>query len=581
MDTLSRLLPLFEQLRAADRGTWWEDLIAGILVAMLVIPQSMAYALLAGLPPETGLYASILAPLIYALLGTSRTLAVGPVAVVSLMVASALGKHLGANPQLWLTGAVILAAEGGLFLLLLGVFRLGALVNFISYPVLSGFTSGAAVLIIITQVSHLTGINLPPGDALETLWALINRASEVHGPTVVFALLALLLLLTGRGPLIRLLRRAGMAARAATLLSRTVPLMAVILGTLAAAALNADDAYGLSVVGSVTAGLPRPSFDFLTAADWWQALLPSAILIALVGYVESVSVAQALAARRRQQVNANRELIALGASNIATAVVGTMPVAGGFSRSVVNFDAGARTQLAGIITAGMIGVVALFFTNWLYYLPEAVLAAVIVVAVAQLIDINAARRVWAYDRAEGMILIATGVAVLSLGIELGLVLGIGLSLALHLWRTGHPHIAVVGRLPGTEHFRNVNRHVVETNSRVLAVRVDENIYFANAAQVASFITSHLAAAPDAQDLLLVMGAVNSIDTSGLEMLEYLEESLAHAGIDLHLAEVKGPVQDRLRYTRLGQRLAGRIHLTTGQAFTQLADGHHETQKSNH
>ncbi|MDN5850935.1 MAG: sodium-independent anion transporter, partial [Nitrococcus sp.] len=512
MDALSRLLPLVEQLRSTERGAYWDDLIAGTLAAILLVPQSMAYALLAGLPPETGLYASVAAPLVYALLGTSRALAVGPVAVVALMVASALGDYSGADRQLWLSGAVILAAEGGLFLLLLGVLRLGALVNFISHPVLSGFTSGAAVLIILSQIKHLTGINLAHGDALETVPALISRLSEVHGPTLVVALSALVLLLAGRRPLVRLLLLTGMNARGATLTSRTVPLMVVIVATLAAAALDAHNALGLAVVGSVVAGLPMPSLDFL-GAPGWQTLLPSAVLIALVGYVESVSVAQALAARRRQRINANRELIALGASNIAAAVVGTMPVAGGFSRSLVNFDAGARTQLAGIITAGLVGVIALFFTSWLHHLPEAVLAAVIVIAVAQLIDIDAARRVWAYDRAEGIALVATAVAVLSLGIELGLLLGIGLSLALHLWRTGHPHIAVVGRLPGSEHFRNVNRHVVETNARVLAVRIDESIYFANAAQVANFITLNLAAAPNTRDLLLVMAAVNSIDAS--------------------------------------------------------------------
>ncbi|MDN5871120.1 MAG: sulfate permease [Nitrococcus sp.] len=578
MNVLSRLLPLVEALRGAERGACWDDLVAGTLAAILLVPQSMAYALLAGLPPETGLYASVAAPLAYALFGTSRALAVGPVAVVALMTASALSDYIGADRELWLTGAVILAAEGGLVLLLLGVLRLGALVNFISHPVLSGFTSGAAGLIILSQIKHLTGINLDRGDAIETVRALIGRSGEIHAPTLVVALSALMLLLAGRGPLIPLLRRIGMSARGATLTSRTVPLIVVILATLAAAALHADNAYGLAVVGSVAAGLPMPSLAFL-AAPGWQTLLPSAVLIALVGYVESVSVAQALAARRRQRIDANRELIALGASNIAAAVVGTMPVAGGFSRSVVNFDGGARTQLAGIITAGLVGVVALFFTGWLHYLPETVLAAVIVIAVAQLIDVDAARRVWAYDRAEGFALVATAVAVLTLGIEMGLLLGIGLSLALHLWRTGHPHIAVVGRLPGTEHFRNVNRHLVETSPRVLAVRVDESIYFANTSQVADFITSNLAAAPNTRDLLLVMAAVNSIDASGLEMLEHLEEALQHAGITMHLAEVKGPVQDRLVSTRLGRRLAGRIYLTTGRAFEALTGGKHREQEA--
>ncbi|MCO6439649.1 MAG: sulfate permease [Nitrococcus mobilis] len=567
---LLRLLPLLGQLRATGRGAWSDDLIAGIIAAILLVPQSMAYAVLAGLPPEMGLYASIIPPLAYALFGTSRVLGVGPVAVLALMVANALNDYSGGDRQLWLSGAVILAAEGGLFLALLGIFRLGVLVNFISHPVLSGFTSGAAVLIITSQIKHLLGIDLARGGVFETLQALTSHFDELHVPTLTFGLAALIVLLAGRSPLMRLLQRIGMDARGAGLIVRTIPLVVVILATLAAALLDAESIYGLAVVGTVPAGLPVPSLDFLSAPGW-RALLPSAVLIALMGYVESVSLAKVLAARRRQKVDANRELVALGMSNLAAAVVGTLPVAGGFSRSVVNFDVGARTQLAGIITAGLIGVVALFFTGWFYSLPDAVLAAIIVVAVAQLIDVAGARRVWAYDRADGAALAVTGVAVLGLGIELGLLMGIVLSLALYLWRTGHPHIVVVGRLPGTEHFRNVNRYVAQTNPQVLAVRIDESIYFANAAQVEDFITRHLAAAPDTQKLLLVMAAVNYIDASGLEMLEHLEEALAHAGIVLYLAEVKGPVQDRLRPTRLGQRIAERTYLTAGQAFEAFAD----------
>lgn len=566
--SLARLLPLLEDLRVADRGGWADDAIAGGIAAILLVPQSMAYALLAGLPPEMGLYASIVPPLAYALLGTSRVLAVGPVAVLALMVASALTAYSAGDRQLWLSGAVILAAEGGLLLLLLGVLRLGVLVNFISHPVLSGFTGGAAVLIITSQIKPLTAIDPVRVNAFQTLQAFISRFGETQLVTLAFSLTALILLLTGRGPLVRLLQRLGMDARGATLASRTVPLIVIILATLAAAMLDADSAYGLAVVGTVPAGLPIISLDFL-AAPGWRELLPSAMLIALVGYVESVSVAEVLAARRRQKIDANRELIGLGVSNLAAALAGTLPVAGGFSRSVVNFDLGAHTQLAGLISAGLIGVVALFFTPWFYYLPDAVLAAIIVVAVAQLIDVNGARRIWAYDHGDGAALAVTFLAVLGLGIELGLLMGIGLSLALYLWRTGHPHIAVVGRIPGTEHFRNVNRHVVETQPRVLAVRIDESIYFANAAQIEDFITRHLAAAPGTQELLLVMTAVNAIDASGLEMLERLEEALGDAGVTVHLAEVKGPVQDRLRHTRLAQRLAGRIHLTADRAFERL------------
>lgn len=562
------LVPLLGHLRALDRGAWSDDLVAGTITAILLVPQGMAYALLAGLPPEVGLYASIVPPLVYALFGTSRTLSVGPVAVAALMVAHALGQYAGGDQQLWLTGAVILAAETGLILLLLGLFRLGALVSFISHPVLSGFTSGAAALIIISQIGHLAGVGLAPGDALATLRTFFTRLDDIHGPTLAFGVTAIILLLAARGPLAGALQRGGVSPRTAALASRTTPLAVVVLTTLAAAALDADSVHGLSVVGAIPAGLPTPSLDFL-AAPGWGALLPSAVLIALVGYVENMSIAKVLAARRRQKVAANRELAALGVSNLSAAVIGAMPVAGSFSRSVVNFDAGARTQLAGIVTAVLVALVALFFTGWFHYLPNAVLAAIIVVAVAQLLDARGAYRIWTYDRADGAALTATFLAVLALGIELGLVIGIGLSLALYLWRTSQPHIAVVGRVPGTEHFRNVERHAVETDPGVLAVRIDENIYFADAAQVEDFITRHLAEAPRTRHLLLVMTAVSYIDTSGLEMLEHLEEDLAHAGVTLHLAEVKGPVQDRLRHTLFGTRVADRIYLTTDQAFNTI------------
>ncbi|MES1944451.1 sulfate transporter [Salinisphaera sp. PC39] len=561
-------LPLIAQLREACPGDWVQDLIAGTVTAILLVPQGMAYALLAGLPPETGLYASIVPPLVYALLGTSRALAVGPVAVAALMVANALGHYAGGDEARWLTGALILAAETGLLLLLLGALRMGALVSFISHPVLSGFTSGAALLIITSQLRHLTGIDLARGDAFDTVHAAVAHIGEIHWPTAAFAATAIVLLLLARGPLVRALSALGVDQQRALTVSRTAPLAVVAMATAAAAALHASGVQGLSIVGAIPAGLPRPDLAFLSAPGWIE-LAPSAALIALVGYVESVSVAKVLAARRRQKIDANRELVALGAGNLAASVAGAMPVAGGFSRSMVNFDAGARTQLAGIVTAVLVGLVALLFTGWFHYLPQAVLAAIIVVAVARLIDLDGARRIWRYDRADGLALAATFVAVLTLGIEIGLVIGIGLSLALYLWCTSQPHMAVVGRVPGTEHFRNIKRHTVETDPRVLAIRIDENLYFANAGQVEDYIARHLASAPQARYLLLVMAAVNYIDASGLEMLEHLEEDLTHAGVTLHLSEVKGPVQDRLKQTHLYARIADRIHLTTDRAVRSL------------
>ena len=532
--------------------------------------------MLAGLPPEMGLYASILPPIVYALIGSSRTLAVGPVAVAALMVANALSTHFGnESSEAALAGAMILAAETGALLLLMGIFRVGTLVSFISHPVLSGFTSGAALLIVSSQLKHLSGIQLERGDLFATVVPFFQRIGDVHVPTLLFGLISILLLLLARKPMARFLVARGIPHSTAAIIGRMAPLV-IVIGSTVVAGVSQAEGYGLSVVGAIPGGLPVPDLDFLSA-EGWVALLPSAVLIALVGYVESVSVAKVLAARRRQKIDANRELTALGMSNIAAAVGGAMPVAGGFSRSVVNFDAGARTQFAAIVTATLVAVVAAFFTDWFYYLPNAVLAAIIVVAVVQLVDISGAVAIWRYDRADGIALLATGLAVPFLGIESGLLIGIGLSLVLYLWRTSQPHMAILGRVPDTDHFRNVNRYRVDTLPSVLIIRVDENLYFANANAVETYLMQKVACNEDVQDVVLLMSAVNYVDSSALEMLEHLETDFRATGVSMHLAEVKGPVMDRLHHTRLGKALAdSRIHLSAKHAWEALGDEIHES-----
>lgn len=561
-------LPLLRALRAADAGTRIEDLIAGTITAILLIPQGMAYAMLAGLPAQTGLYASILPPILYALFGSSRTLSVGPVAVAALMVANALAQYAAEDPGLWLSGALILSTQTGLILLLMYVLRLGTLVNFISHPVLSGFTSGAAILIIISQLKHLTGLALPlaePWVSLELLW---QGRMQMHGPTLWFGGASILLLILSRGPLIRALHGIGMRGGRAAMLSRTVPLLVVIGAIIIADRTDAAERLGVAVVGFIPAGLPQLNWQLLPTAQW-LSLAPSALLIALVGFVESISVARVLAMRRRQKIDANQELLALGLSNLGAAVAGAMPVAGGFSRSVVNFEAGARTQGAAMVTALLVALVAVFFTTWFYHLPDAVLAAIIVVAVSQLIDWRGARHVFAYDRGDGATLVATLIGVVVFGIEIGLVFGIGLAAALYLRRTSEPHLAILGRIPGSEHFRNIERHAVDCSPRVMIIRVDENLYFANIAAVESFIETALAAKPDTRYLLLVMSAVSYIDSSAEDELERLNQILGERGIELHLSEVKGPVMDRLASTALGLALRERIHLSTHLALRVL------------
>ncbi|MFB4203525.1 SulP family inorganic anion transporter [Arhodomonas sp. KWT2] len=569
--------PLLTSLRGYDRQAFSDDLTAGIITAILLVPQGMAYALLAGLPAETGLYASIIPPAVYAVFGTSRTLAVGPVAVAALMVADALSRFAGADPQQWITGASILAAEVGVILAVGGALRLGRLVNLIGHPVLSGFTSAAAALIMLSQVGHLLGVDAPRGDAVTMITGLYTHIGAVSAATTVTSVLAIAALVLARRPLQRLLTGLGASPNAAALASRTAPLAVVIAASLAMAALAGNGGAPVRVVGDIPAGLPAPGLDFLASAGWVE-LAPSAVLIALIGYVESVTVAKVLGGRRRERVDANQELLALGAANFGSALVGTMPAAGGFSRSVVNFDAGARTQVAALITAGLVGVVAAFFTGWFAFLPKAVLAAIIVVAIWQLIDFRGAIETTRYDRGDGATLIATVAGVLGFGLEPGLVAGIALSLFLYVWRSSRPHMAVIGRIPGTEHFRNVERHEVVCDPRRVLLRIDENIYFANAEPVRDFVLAALDRHPDAEAAVLVMSSVSYIDSSGLEMLEALHADLQAQSVALHLAEVKGPVADRLAQTHLWHGLPeSHHHLSVAAAVDALGgDGGNET-----
>lgn len=567
---LQRQLPLIADLLRTRGQTLPQDVLAGTITAILLIPQALAYALLAGLPPQVGLYASVLPPIVYALFGSSRTLAVGPVAVAAVMVSSALTVYAGDDAAKYLSGALILSASTGAILLLLAVMRLGWLTNFISHPVLSGFTTGAAIYIIGTQLAPLTGIAVPrEAGFVETLLHLATHVAEVKGATLLFGLLTVLALLLARKPLSTALQKLGVKKEAAGIVGRTAPLVLVIASTLISALMHLHETSGVAVVGQIPRGLPGFDLGFLHEPGW-LILLPAAGMIALIGYVESISVAKALAFRRREKIDPDRELLALGVTNMAGAFVGAMPVAGGFARSMVNFEAGARTQAAAIVTAIWVGLGALFFTGLLSELPKAVLAAIIVVAVYQLIDFASLRRAWTYDRGDGLAQAATILGVLLLGVEEGLLVGVSLAAALFLYRTSRPHIAVVGRVPGTEHYRNIHRHQVETWPGLLLLRVDENLYFANTPQVEAELMRQVVDHERVHHVVLIFSGVGYIDSSSLEMLEAFAQSLEEGGLDLHLAEVKGPVMDRLQGTHFLRRLGeSRVHLSAEDAVKSL------------
>lgn len=561
-----RLLP--EWLQHYRRADLRDDALAGTITAILLVPQALAYALLAGLPPEVGLYASVLPPLIYALMGSSRTLAVGPVAVAAVMVASALQQFADGDSSRALAGALWLALLSGGFLLLFGLLRLGWLSYFVSHPVLSGFSTAAAITIIGTQIPALTGVS---GDRHAAFFGfMVDIFPRLNGTSAVVAIAACAtigLLLAGRYRLSTWLSALGLSASLATLATRMMPLVIVVL----ALALSAhfDGAQYVAVVGDIPQGLPPLSISFLWL-DGWTGLIGSALLIAIIGYVESLSVARILAIRRRERVDPDQELLALGATNIGASLCGGMPVAGGFSRSMVNFDAGARTQLAAIITAAWVALAAFALTDVLAPLPKLVLAAIVVVAVTQLIDFKSIFSTWRYDRRDGIAQLGTIIGVLAFGIEPGLLIGMALAIGLYLQSTSDPHIAVVGQVPGTEHYRNIKRHQVCTWPALLLIRIDENIYFANAPAIESHLMDLVANADELKDVVLVLSGVAKIDASGLEMLESISHGLKDAGVALHLAEVKGPVMDHLATTSLLKTLsAARVHLSTQAAVDAL------------
>ncbi|MEQ9006196.1 MAG: sulfate permease [Pseudomonadales bacterium] len=550
-----------------SRGDFTSDLIAGLVTATLLIPQAMAYSQLAGLPPEIGLYASMAPPLLYALVGSSRTMAVGPVAVASLMLAAALGTRWTPGSPEYLGGAVVVAGLVGVFLLAMGVARLGVVANFLSHPVLSGFTNAAALVILVSQLPPLLGIAAPRGNLDEVAVGLVRGIGGLHGPTAVLGLLAVALLIGVSRFGSRVLQHVGVDADRAAVAVRAFPLVLVAAATAGVAAGLTGS--GVAVAGVIPQGLPRVALPDLDPALWLDLAGPAAA-IALVSFVESLSIARVLAARRRQKVNADRELLGLGLANAGAALTGASPVCGGFSRSVVNFEAGARTQVAGVVTAVMIGLTALFLTPLFHDLPVSVLAAIVVVSVTSLFDLHTLRLCWRYNRADALALAATFAAVLTEGMEAGIVVGVLLSAALFLWRTSRPHTAVVGRVGSTEHFRNVARHAVTTYPGVLAIRIDESLYYANAQALEDLLLNAVADREEVRDVVLICSAVNFIDTSALETLENLVDELRDGGVTLHLAEVKGPVMDGLEKVSLLERMApGRVFLSTHDAVLAL------------
>ncbi|MGZ4981017.1 MAG: SulP family inorganic anion transporter [Methylobacter sp.] len=564
---LTQLFPIVEWLKSYTRQEFNSDLFAGVITAILLVPQGIAYAILAGLPPQLGLYASILPPVLYALLGTSRTLSVGPVSIAAIMIASALNA-----PEISVLGnpvqsALILSAESGLIMLLMALFRMGGLVNFISHPVLTGFTSGASLLIIGSQLPQLFGLKTPSCDFDVACYS--QYLSGIVPATLLIGLSAISLLVFFSKPLVFMLKKIDMQASLITAISKCGPLLTIMLATLAVGYFDLAGQQSVPVVGKVPSGFPELILDF-SPIEKWYILLPYSGFIALIAYVESVAIAKVTANFRGEKIISNQELIALGTANLAAAISGGMPVAGGFSRTMVNFAAGARTQMAMLIAAAILALAVVFFSPWFENIPKAALAAIILVAITPLVKLNDIAHTWRYDRGDGIAEIATLLGVLVYGIEEGITLGIILTLVSHLRKTSQPHIAVVGRIPGTEHYRNIKRHNVETWPHLLLLRIDESITFANINYIEEFINAKLRQQPGIKHIVLIFTSISDIDATALEELEKLNRTLQASKTTLHISEAKGPVLDKLEKTDfLRQLQPGRVFFHTEDAVRGL------------
>ena len=584
---LSSYFPIIEVARSYRREDLPHDLVAGVAVGMLTVPQAVAYALLAGLPAQAGLYACLAPMVIHALMSSSRQLIVGPVAIAALMVASTVGQHAAAYSDAYLGITTVLSLQVGAILILLRLLQVGGIVNLLSHPVISGFVNGAAVVIVISQLAPLTGIattsRLDDG-AVDRIALLIRSVAEINPTALGLGVGSLLLMAAVRrwGPV--LLRPGGTVGGVVRdgdvrhALARTGPVLATILGTAVVAGFGLD----VGVVGNVPAGLPELTLPLLDMRLWWD-VAPNALLIALVAFVESYSIGKTLASRQRQRVDSHQELLALGVANLGASLSGAYPVAGSFSRSSVNYASGARTPASALVCAVIIIVTLLWLTPAFANLPHAVLAAVVIVAVYELADFRSVLRGWRFHRGDVLTHFATFAGVLLAGVEAGLLIGVGISVVLFIRGSARPHIAVVGRLGDTPHFRNVKRYAVRTWPHLVAARVDESFYFANADTLESRLAELLdnpEGMPEGSDsnggqavehLLIIMSAVNFIDTTGLDMLERLTHRLARRGVAMHLCEIKGPVRDQLEHVAIDEWLTGRVFQTTDDAFNALTE----------
>ena len=550
------IFPALKWLKTYHPRHFKADVVAALIVLAMLVPQGMAYAMLAGLPPVMGIYASILPMIIYAFTGSSTTLSIGPVAIISMMVFSALQPLFAVGSTAYIEAACLLAIMVGIISLILGLFRFGFLIQLISHPVIKSFIIASALLIALGQFKFLLDIPLQTNNIPEFIGSLVNNFHRISFLSVGVSLAAITILVF----LPKWVR--------SDFLNKTIPLLLVLSSIIVVYAFSLDQ-HGLKTVGIIPTGLP--SFHFPTwNFDLVQKLLPSAFIIAMISFVESLAIAQATALQKRDDLNSNQELIALGLANIAAGINMGFAVSGSLSRTVVNSDAGAKTPMSGVMSSLLMIAVSLYFTSFFQNLPLTILAATIFVSIWKLVTFLPFFETWKYSKADGLAMWATFFGVTCIDISTGLVIGIILTFILLLWRISRPHIAVIGLVEGTQHFRNVSRYDVLTTETIASFRIDENLNFLNAHVLKGYIITELSHNPQIQHVVINCSSISNIDLSAVEMLEDLNRELLQLGIQLHLSEVKSPVMDRLNSSRLINMLSGKIFLSHYQAIQTLS-----------
>lgn len=564
MDIKAAFREQYSWLKGYNGSVFTDDLVAAIVVTILLVPQCLAYALLAGLPPQVGIYASIFPLVAYALLGSSNFLNVGPTAVISLMTAACIASL---PEEGRLISAAALALVTGAMLIVAGLLKAGFIMNFVSRPVVSAYITGAALLIIFSQMKHIFGVSVDSQTAFGMVGGLANELPNTKSLALLTGLIAIILFVLVRGFVPLLLVKSGVRAKTAKLIARMAPIIIIAAFVIVSAVFDFNGKAGLSIVGDIPAGLPLLALPDMSLEAYKGFFVP-ALVIAIVAFVDSTSTAQELASRRKGRVDTNKELLGLGAANAVAGMTGGYPINGSMSRSAVNFSAGGKTPLVGLLVAVFMAMTAVFLTPVLQTLPFSVLAALIIVACLKLLDFKSIWRTWTYSRADGLTALATFFSVLALGVQWGVLVGVVMAMMLHIRTSLTPRMPLVGRFPGTEHYRDADRFNVETDEKVKTLRIDDALYYANARYLEDRVVAIVADHPEMTDLILMCTGVSHIDASALSSLNEINRRLKSLRIRLHLSEMQSAVRERLYRSKFFENLNGKVYLSQHDAMTE-------------